>query len=73
MPIVRLGIKNPNDLGVENDIYIDNSEIEARVSNRWSKVQGNLDCTVYPSGVQSKMILLPAQADRCRVSLISEK
>jgi len=69
MTMVRLGLRNPNNFGSENRLYIGNSATEARVSNQWSKVQSRLDGYVLQGNISSGMILTSPQADRCRVSL----
>src|SRR5579859_3068381 len=57
MTMVLLGLRNPNNFGSENRLYIGNSATEARVSNQWSKVQSRLDGYVLQGNISSGMIL----------------
>src|SRR5262249_53370412 len=74
MLLATLRFYNPNNFAPEHLLFTDTEAIEARVSNRWiriprgwSKEEGRW--IIYQGTTSSKMILLPAGADRCRVSL----
>jgi len=68
--LAALSLKNPNPSGFTNRLYINSKEVvEVRVSNDWVKIECKLRWALDPQCLGAKMILVPQQADRCRVSL----
>lgn len=68
--LAALSLKNPNNSGVTNRLYINSTEaVEVRVSNHWVNVQCKLRWVLDPQCLGARMVLIPQGADRCRVSL----
>lgn len=72
MWLVTLGVSNTNDpLRPENCLCLEYSReaLEARVANRWFRLDGVLPARVDAGRTNTTWLLVPAGADRCRVSL----
>src|SRR5882672_5197732 len=72
MWLVTLSIVNPNNPPrPENSLYVKDMgiSIEARVTNMWVGVEGTLACHLSSGQNHESLLLFPAGADYCRLSL----
>jgi hypothetical protein len=55
----------------ENGLYVKNgdSAMELKVANRWMEVEGGLACKLDPQDKCTRLFLLPAGTESCRVCL----